>query len=200
MWNKKLYVDVDDDDDDVDDDGDDTASSDVDIEKPLWWTSPGIQVHRMRNDATLRLRPDRTHIELKGSYQCHQCQYHLSLSTPSSPLSYWQPSTPSPSVLPGLFSGRLTTRKTCALWEKNWRKPRMRQLTNGRFLLKCWLLLPSQSLLISAKSIFFIGTLTLTPGLQWKAGTAGRKPLQAMFLCPTFRLVKQKTNKYSMAK
>ena len=63
---KEKDIDVDDDDDD--DDDDDTASADVDIEKTLLWTCPGIQVHRMRNDATLRLRPDRTHIELKGLF------------------------------------------------------------------------------------------------------------------------------------
>ena len=149
-------------------------SSSSDEERRHTPSPPGSNPHRVKRFVSIIFRSH------------HQ---YLSLPTSSSPSSYWQTSTPSPLVLAGLFLGRLTTRKTCALWEKNWRKLRMRQLTNGRFPLKCWLFYQVSLSLLIAKSILFTGTLTLTPGLQWKAGTAGRKPLQAMFLCPTFRLV-----------
>ena len=86
------------------------------------------------------------------------------------------------SLLPGLFLGRLTTRNSYALLEKNWRKQRQRQLTDGRFPMKCSFSFSCQFFL--AKSIFFAGNLTL---IHWKAGTAGRRPFRALFPCPTSR-------------
>ena len=76
----------------------------------------------------------------------------------------------------GLSLVRLIMRKTYALLERNWRKQRTRQLTNGKFLKWCECQLKSNLI----KS--FAGTLTLTTGLRWRVGIAGRR--RPLVTCP----------------